>query len=174
MRNLPKMCHSSRVTRSCKTTGSAIRFWRDARPAQIDLIEAAMLPRTETIATTAQNWLTQFETALASPDDVLLKTLFHADSYWRDLLAFTWRIRTVNGADAILRELKAHIGSVRPAAFTIDPGGAAPRHVMRAGADAIEAIFTFETAEGRGNGVLRLTPDLGDGNTLKAGTLLPA
>ena len=52
-----------------------------------------MLSRTETIAMTAQNWLTQFETALASPDDVLLKALFHADSYWRDLLALTWRIR---------------------------------------------------------------------------------
>ena len=37
-----------------------------------------------------------------------------------------------------------------------------------------EAIFTFETAEGRGNGVLRLTPDAGDGNTLKAWTLLTA
>jgi hypothetical protein len=85
-----------------------------------------MLSRTETIATTAQNWLTQFETALARPPDVLLKTLFHADSYWRDLLAFTWRIQTVDGADAILRGLKAHIGSVRPAAFRIDPGRAAP------------------------------------------------
>jgi hypothetical protein len=41
-----------------------------------------MLPKTEAIATTAQNWLTQFETALARPDDVLLKTLFHVDSYW--------------------------------------------------------------------------------------------
>ena len=55
-----------------------------------------MLPKTEAIATTAQNWLTQFEAALAKPDDALLKTLFHADSYWRDLLALTWRIRTVN------------------------------------------------------------------------------
>jgi hypothetical protein len=133
-----------------------------------------MLPTPEPIATTAQNWLTQFETALAGPDDVSLKILFHADSHWRDLLAFTWRIRTVNGADAILRELKAHIGKVRPAAFRIDPRRAAPRHVTRAGADVHEAIFTFETAEGRGNGVLRLTPDAGDGNTLKAWTLLTA
>jgi hypothetical protein len=133
-----------------------------------------MLPGTEAIATTVQNWLTQFETALAGPDDVSLKILFHADSHWRDLLAFTWRIRTVNGADAILRELKAHIGKVRPAAFRIDPRRAAPRHMTRAGADVIETIFTFETAEGRGNGVLRLTPDAGDGNTLKAWTLLTA
>ena len=30
---------------------------------------------------------------------------------------------------------------------------------MRAGTKAIEAIFRFETAEGRGSGVLRLTPN---------------
>ena len=89
-----------------------------------------MLSRTETIATTAQNWLTQFETALDRPHDVLLKTLFHADSYWRDLLALTWRIRTVNGADAILRGLRAHVGSARPTAFKIDPRPAAPRRAM--------------------------------------------
>ena len=133
-----------------------------------------MLSRTETVATTAQNWLTQFEAALARRDDVLLKTLFHADSYWRDLLAITWRIQTVNGAEAILAGLKAHTGSVRSAAFRIDPRRAAARHVTRAGAEAIEAIFTFETAEGRGNGVLRLTTDVGDDNTLKAWTLLTA
>jgi hypothetical protein len=133
-----------------------------------------MLSRTETVATAAQNWLTKFEAALVRPDDVLLKTLFHADSYWRDLLAITWRIQTVNGAEAILSGLKARTGSVRPTAFRIDPHRGAARHVARAGTEAIEAIFTFETAEGRGNGVLRLTPDGGDGNTLKAWTLLTA
>jgi hypothetical protein len=133
-----------------------------------------MLSRTETVATAAQNWLTKFEPALVRPDDVLLKTLFHADSYWRDLLAITWRIQTVNGAEAILSGLKARTGSVRPTAFRIDPHRGAARHVARAGTEAIEAIFTFETAEGRGNGVLRLTPDGGDGNTLKAWTLLTA
>jgi putative flavoprotein involved in K+ transport len=46
--------------------------------------------------------------------------------------------------------------------------------VTRAGTKAIEAIFTFETAEGRCSGVLRLLPDANDGNTLKAWTLLTA
>ena len=55
---------------------------------------------------------------------------FNADSYWRDLLALTWRIRTVNGADAILRGLKAHVGSARPAAFRIDLLAVAPRRAM--------------------------------------------
>ena len=76
-----------------------------------------MLSKPETIATAAENWLTQFERALAQPDDVLLKTLFHADSHWRDVLALTWRIKTVSGADAILRELKAHVGRARADRF---------------------------------------------------------
>ena len=56
--------------------------------------------------------------------------------------------------------------------FQDDPDRTAPRQVTRAGTNAIEAIFKFETADGRGSGVLRLTPDANDGNALKAWTLL--
>ena len=42
---------------------------------------------------------------------------------------------------------------------------------MRAGTNAIEAIFKFETV-GRGSGIVRLIPDPDDGNRLKAWTLL--
>ena len=133
-----------------------------------------MLASTETIATIADHWLAQFERALAEPDDVLLKTLFHPASHWRDALALTWDIRTVNGLDAILGELKAHVGRANPTGFRIDPHRTAPRHVTRAGTSAIEAIFRFETAAGRGSGVLRLIPDANDGETLKAWTLLTA
>lgn len=131
-----------------------------------------MLAGTETIA--SESWLAQFERALAKPDDVLLKTLLHPDSHWRDVLALTWHIRTVNGRDAILRDLKAHIGRARPAGFRTDPDRTPPRTVTRAGTKAIEAIFRFDTAEGHGSGVLRLTPDASDGNTLKAWTLFTA
>src|SRR5215467_14895868 len=133
-----------------------------------------MLARTETIVTIVEHWLTQFEQALSEPDDALLKTLFHADSHWRDVLALTWRIITVNGADAILRELRTYGDRVRPTAFKIAPGRTAPRYMTRAGTECIEAIFTFETAEGRGSGVLRLTPDANCATTLKAWTLLTA
>jgi cation diffusion facilitator CzcD-associated flavoprotein CzcO len=133
-----------------------------------------MLARTETIATIADHWLAQLERALAEPDDVLFKTLFHPDSHWRDVLALTWQIRTINGLDAILRELKAHVGRAHPTGFRTDPYRTAPRYVTRAGTHAIEAIFRFETAEGRGTGVLRLTADPNDGTTLKAWTLLTA
>src|ERR1700704_1814533 len=129
---------------------------------------------TESVAMSVDHWLAQFERALAQPDMVLLKTLFHADSHWRDVLALTWHIRTISGLDAIVRELKAHVGRARPAGFRTALHRTAPRHVTRAGTRAIEAIFEFETADGRGSGVLRLTPDANHGNTLKAWTLLPS
>ena len=48
-----------------------------------------------------------------------------------------------------------HAG-VAPSGFRLDPQRTAPRQVTRAGTRAIEAIFCFETAQGRGSGVLRL------------------
>ena len=131
-----------------------------------------MLDKTDDVSIAADTWLAQFESALAKPGDGRLKTLFHPDSHWRDVLALSWDIRTVSGADAILSELRAHAERARPAGFAIDPDRTAPRTVTRAGTPSIEAIFRFETAQGRGSGMLRLIPDADDGNMLKAWTLL--
>ena len=131
-----------------------------------------MLDRTENVAALVENWLARFERALAQPADSL-KALFHPDSYWRDALALTWDIRTIKGADAIVRALKAHAGA-DATAFRIDPDRTAPRRVTRAGTPAIEAIFRFETAQGRGSGVVRLTSDATDGSAPKAWTLFTA
>jgi hypothetical protein len=133
-----------------------------------------MLSRTESMGKAVENWLAQFERALAASDERRLESLFHADSYWRDVLALTWRIQTVGGANAIARELVAHRGRARPTGLQIDPHRTPPRRVTRAGTEAIEAIFCFETAEGLGSGVVRLILDAKDGNTLKAWTLLTA
>src|SRR3982074_330077 len=133
-----------------------------------------MADRTEDVSIATENWLARFESALATSDDTLLKTLFHRESYWRDVLALSWNIQNINGAGTIFRALKAHAGRARPAGFAIDPDRAAPRTVIRAGTSTIEAIFKFETTQGRGNGILRLIPDAGDGNRPKAWTLLTA
>ncbi len=122
----------------------------------------------------SNRWLAGFESALAGRDGVLLRSLFHPDSYWRDVLALTWGIRTVEGRAAVLEELQAHAGRAHPTGFRIDPHRTPPRQVTRAGTRAIEALFRFETAQGRGSGVLRLNPDAADGDTLKAWTLLTA
>ena len=129
-----------------------------------------MLDRTDDISVAAESWLARFEGALANASE--LQALFHGESYWRDVLALSWNIQTINGADAIVRELQARCPSAAPTNFQIDQGRAAPRRVTRAGTPSIETMFKFETADGRGNGILRLTPDAADGNRLKAWTLL--
>jgi cation diffusion facilitator CzcD-associated flavoprotein CzcO len=129
-----------------------------------------MLDKTDDISVAADTWLAQFEEALTRSDDGLL-TLFCRDSHWRDVLALSWNIQTINGADGILSELETHARNAVPSGFAVDPGRRAPRKVMRAGTDCIEAIFKFETKVGRGNGILRLVPDPVDGK-LKAWTLL--
>src|SRR5665647_3863569 len=88
-----------------------------------------MLDRTENVAAGVENWLAQFEIALAKPDDGLLKTLFHPDSYWRDVLALSWTLQTVNGRDAILKMLKTQAAQAAPCGFAVDPDRAAPRRV---------------------------------------------
>jgi len=131
-----------------------------------------MLDKTDDISVAADNWLAQFEEALTKPDDGLLKALFCRDSYWRDVLALSWNIQTLNGADAILREIGTLARAAAPSEFAVDPDRRAPRKVMRAGTNCIEAIFKFETRVGRGSGIIRLIPDAADGNRLKAWTLL--
>jgi cation diffusion facilitator CzcD-associated flavoprotein CzcO len=131
-----------------------------------------MLDRTDDVSISAQNWLAQLESSLSRPG--LLKSLFHPDSYWRDVLALSWNLQTINGADAILKELPLLAKHAAPRNFRIDPDRAAPRRVARAGTDAIEAIFKFETSLGRGSGILRLVGDDADGQKLKAWTLLTA
>src|SRR2546421_9418690 len=109
-----------------------------------------MLAGTETLTAIANHWLAKFESALPDGD---LGSLFHADSYWRDLLALTWRIDTFSGNNVIATELKKYSKNAKPHGFRTDPDRTAPRYVTRAGTKAIEAIFRFETADGRGNGV---------------------
>jgi putative flavoprotein involved in K+ transport len=129
-----------------------------------------MLAGTDTLAAIANDWLSKLERALAAGDERLLRTLFLADSHWRDLLALTWDIRTVSGAAAIASELKQFSGKAKTHGFRVDPARTPPRYATRAGTSAIEAIFGFETAAGRCSGVLRLMPDAADGDTPKAWT----
>src|SRR6201994_170947 len=133
-----------------------------------------MLDKTDDIAVAAEHWLAQFEAALSEADSDALKHLFLADSYWRDVLAFSWTLQTWNGADAILGEWKTRAPRAKPTNFQVDPDRAPPRRVTRAGTNSIEAIFAFETALGRGHGILRLIPDANDNNRPKAWTLLTA
>jgi putative flavoprotein involved in K+ transport len=118
-----------------------------------------MLAGTETLATIANHWFARFEHALAQQSTQSLADLFHRDGHWRDVLAFTWRISTVSGAQAVAAALQEHARRARPSGFRTDPERTVPRHVTRAGTKCVEVIYRFETALGRGSGVLRFFPD---------------
>ena len=97
----------------------------------------------------ASLWLADFSSALARQDIDAAIALFGAESYWRDLVAFTWNIRTQEGPEAIRAMLKARLADVQPSAFAVDGQATEAEGV-------IDAWFTFETAVARGRGHLRL------------------
>ncbi|WP_298240378.1 NAD(P)/FAD-dependent oxidoreductase [uncultured Bradyrhizobium sp.] len=133
-----------------------------------------MLDRTKDISVAAQAWLDAFERMLGKPERAALNQLFLADSFWRDVLALSWNLQTLAGREAIAPALAALAPKAAPTKFEIAPNRAPPRQVTRAGTASIEAIFHFETAIGRGSGIVRLVPDAADGERLKAWTLLTA
>src|SRR6478672_12639718 len=107
----------------------------------------------------ATGWLQKFETALASRDAEAIAGLFQPDSHWRDLLAFTWSLTSTLGATNLARLLADRQGEMGARSFRLAASRTPPRRARRLGFDVIEAIFEFETALGRGDGVVRLVAD---------------
>jgi putative flavoprotein involved in K+ transport len=102
-------------------------------------------------ATAVRTWLTAFSDALASNDTTEAAALFTEDCFWRDLIAFTWNIRTFEGREEITEMLDETLASVQPSGWRVTEGE------EPAAADGItEAWIDFETAVGRGHGHLRL------------------
>ncbi|TAM52989.1 MAG: NAD(P)/FAD-dependent oxidoreductase [Burkholderiaceae bacterium] len=97
----------------------------------------------------ASQWLAQLAAALGQRDINAALALFADDSYWRDLVSWTWNIKTMEGKDAIRKMLDARLTDTKPSNFVLE--GEATE------ADGVtEAWFTFETGVARGRGHLRL------------------
>lgn len=106
----------------------------------------------------ARAWLAKFADALEHANSEALAALFQPDSHWRDVLAFTWHLTTVDGAAELAQALVAAQSETRASSFALDPDRTAPRMVKRAGTECLEVIFRFDTAVGRGSGLFRLVP----------------
>ncbi len=107
----------------------------------------------------ALHWLGAFERALASVDANGLAALFIADSHWRDMLAFTWHLTPTLGASAIGNLLTHKQPRILAKGFRLAANRTPPRRVKRVGRDVIEALYEFDTADGRGSGVVRLVAE---------------
>jgi putative flavoprotein involved in K+ transport len=107
---------------------------------------------TDTPQARVDAWLNRFETALAARDVEAAAALFAVDSFWRDLVAFTWTIKTVEGRDGVTGLLEATLEEIDPSGFrTTEPPTEA--------GGVTEAWLEFETATGRAKGHLRLKDD---------------
>src|SRR6478735_569488 len=94
-------------------------------------------------------WLAAFTAALNARDVDAVAALFAEDCYWRDLVAFSWNIATMEGRAEISAMLRAQLDAVGEIA-TRPEGEAKPVE------DRIEGWFDFETKAGRGKGFARL------------------
>jgi len=94
-------------------------------------------------------WLADFEAALAARDVQRAAGMFATDSFWRDLVSFTWNIKTVEGRDGIADMLCSRLDDTDPSGFRTSEEPTEADGVT-------EAWIEFETATGRAKGQLRL------------------
>ena len=101
------------------------------------------------------DWLSRFGAALDRNNPGSAADLFGDECYWRDLVSFTWNIKTLEGKDQIQGMLAATISDVQPCRWQ-SAGEADDENGV------IVGWFTFETAVARGKGHLRLNDKTND------------
>jgi len=96
-----------------------------------------------------QQWLADFEAAVSRGEFGKATSMFGDESYWRDLVSFTWNLKTAEEPHQIQAMLEATMPNAKPVKFEIQGDASEANGVT-------ESWFTFETATGRGRGHLRL------------------
>lgn len=135
------MNSSTTATAAAATADSATTTAARSRPAGA---RDALSPNDE-----LSRWLELWEAALTRGDIEGASQLFVQDGYWRDLVGFTWNLKTVEGQGGVRDLLRHTLAATRPAHWRIE--GEAER------ADGVtEGFFVFETAVARGRGYARL------------------
>ena len=96
--------------------------------------------------------LDRFGAALAAGDIDKAVACFQEDCYWRDLVTFTWNIKTMEGRDQVRDMLTSQLADDEARRT-----GRSPRARTRREADGvIEGWISFETDVARGFGHIRL------------------
>ncbi len=99
----------------------------------------------------AQAFLDHIEDALTRQDLDAAADLFGDACYWRDLVSFTWNIKTMEGKAQVREMLQACLPSTMPSAWRVSD-----REPVTQNGDLLEFWFTFETQVARGYGLIRI------------------
>jgi putative flavoprotein involved in K+ transport len=97
-------------------------------------------------------WLLDFDAALRRADLAAVMALFDDDSYWRDMLTFTWNIKTLEGPAQIKAMLQATLARVLPSHWQLEGEANEADGV-------IDGWVSFETAQATGRAHIRLKGD---------------
>jgi len=109
---------------------------------------------TDAITQQIESVLDILNRSLANNAADAIANCFLEDGYWRDLLAFTWNIKTLEGPAQISDMLQAQLQHINAYSFAITPNESATEEMGMA-----TAWLTFETDEARGYGHIRLAGD---------------
>lgn len=100
-------------------------------------------------ADTARAWLEELDAALAAGDANAAAELFEPGGFWRDFLAFTWNLKTLEGPDRIRQMLAEMLPHIRPSGWAVEGEPTVADGVT-------ECWVRFSTGAGSGWGYLRL------------------
>ncbi|WCK78024.1 NAD(P)/FAD-dependent oxidoreductase [Agrobacterium fabrum] len=106
-------------------------------------------------ATKIDTVLSKFGNALKAGDIDAAVNLFQADCYWRDLVTFTWNLKTLEGREQIHDMLASQLAAIKPSGFVQDA-----KEQASEGGGVTEGWFEFETGVARGYGHIRLKDGL--------------
>ena len=101
------------------------------------------------IKSVVEAWLAAFDRALAARDPRAAAALFGDECFWRDIVSFTWNVKTLEGRGDIVAMLSANLEAISPTGWRIKEEPTIANGV-------IEAWIRFDTKVARGRGVLRL------------------
>ncbi|MDJ0992944.1 MAG: NAD(P)/FAD-dependent oxidoreductase [Dinoroseobacter sp.] len=108
-----------------------------------------------TLTDQTQEFLDTFGAALEQGDIEAATGLFQDDCYWRDLVSFTWNIKTVEGKEQVADMLRHQLATTKPSGWKVAHGETPTEE-----GGITTAWIEFETAVARGYGLLRLKDGL--------------
>ncbi|HEY1979985.1 MAG TPA: NAD(P)-binding domain-containing protein [Xanthobacteraceae bacterium] len=118
----------------------------------------------------AKFWLDAFNEGVEQADSAHLASMMHQDGYWRDLLGFGWKFKTLHGPAAVQAWLAQAFLAHTASNFRLQEetaAGAIGEH-----SETLEFFFTFETPIANGRGFVRLIPDPNSPDGAKICTIL--
>ncbi|MEP3845706.1 MAG: NAD(P)/FAD-dependent oxidoreductase [Paracoccaceae bacterium] len=104
-----------------------------------------------TITDQTQAFLNAFGNALEARDIEAAKGMFQETCYWRDLVTFSWNIKTVEGHAGVGDLLKHQLDAIKPSNWKLAEGETPTEE-----GGVVTAWITFETEVARGEGLVRL------------------